>query len=271
LGKVGGVLLIALGIAMLGYYVGYRRITRILDKIISYAVQVKKSNELKTLFVSSVSHEIRNPLAILRTNLFTIGEGQAGEVTGEQKKILETCYNTTKRISRLADDLLNLYKIESGMITADIKEHDTADMINNLVRENEILLDKNGIKLSTNIEKDVRTIRCDEDKILQVMNNLLNNAIKYTPENGRINFRVIKDAAGVKIECEDNGAGIPEDKIGKIFDKFERLGSKKEGIGLGLAISKNIVELHGGKIWAESQLGKGTKLTVLLPFDPKKA
>ncbi len=269
-GKVGGILTITLGIAILGYYVGYRVITRILDKVIYYALQVKKSDELKTLFVSSVSHEVRNPLAILRTNLFTIDEGLAGEVTGEQKKILDVCYTTIKRISRLVDDLLNLYKIESGMVIAEIKEHNAVSMLENLVRENEILLNEKGIKLATNVGNDVQIIRCDEDKIVQVMNNLLSNAIKYTPENGKINFRIIKDTDGVKIECEDNGKGIPEGKVGKIFDKFERLGSKKEGIGLGLAISKNIVELHGGQIWAESQLGKGTKLTVLLPFYPKQ-
>ena len=269
-GKVGGILSISLAVAILGYYLGYRIITRILDRIIYYALQVKKSDELKTLFVSAVSHEVRNPLTILRTNLFTIDKGLAGEVTKEQKKILDTCYSTIKRISRLAEDLLDLYKIEAGMVTAEIEEYDVVVMVENLVRENEVLLNKKSIKIATSVDKDVRKIRCDEGKILQVMNNLLSNAIKYTAEKGAISFRVVKEATGVRIECEDNGVGMPQNKVGKIFDKFERLGSKKEGIGLGLAISKNIVELHGGKIWAESQLGKGSKLIVVLPFDPKK-
>lgn len=270
-GKTGLILTITLVIAVLGYYTGYLIINNMLDKVMFYAAEVRKSDELKTLFVASVSHEVRNPLAILRTNIFTISAGMAGDVNEEQKGILNTCYDTIKRISRLVDDLLNLYKIESGMVKADIAECDPDSLMKALAKENAVILEKKKIELITEISEDAKTILCDRDKILQVMHNFLSNAVKYVPEgSGRITMRIFRTAEGIKIECEDNGTGIPEDKVNKIFDKFERLGSKKEGIGLGLAISRNIIELHKGKIWAESRLGKWTKIIALLPFDPRK-
>jgi len=239
--------------------------------VMYFASEIRKSDELKTLFVASVSHEVRNPLAILRTNLFTMGEGLAGEVTEEQKSILDICYSTIKRISRLVDDLLNLYRIESGLITAEIKESDPEEMLGELAKESEVMLQKKKTKLITEVGSDVGTILCDKDKILQVMHNFLSNAIKYVPEEtGRIKVGIYRVPEGVRVECEDNGEGIPADKVNKIFDKFERLGSKKEGIGLGLAISRNIVDLHKGKIWAESQIGKGTKIIALLPCNPEQ-
>jgi len=269
-GRIGGILIITLEIALLGYCLGYRIVKNTIDRIIYLAERARINDEQKTTFVASVSHELRNPLAILRTNIFNLSSGLVGEIDGEQKEILDICYGTLRRIGKLVGGLLDLYKIETGMVDLEIKKYTPAGMIDTLVRENEVVLAEKGINISREIEDPTLSIWCDRDKIIQVLNNLLSNAVKYTAENGFIVFRLIKQEDGVRIECEDNGKGIPPDKLEKIFEKFERLGSKKEGVGLGLSIARNIIELHKGRLWAESEKGKGCKFIFALPFDPRK-
>jgi two-component system sensor histidine kinase VicK len=140
-------------------------------------------------------------------------------------------------------------------------------MLEKQVVEFQVMLSKKRIKLLKGIVDKELSIWADEDKIMRVVNNLLSNAIKYTPEGGEVSLKIYPADGFVRLECTDSGPGIPPDKLDKVFNKFERLDLSKEGTGLGLSITKDIVEMHKGKIWAESQSGAGTKFVVILPQD----
>ncbi len=135
------------------------------------------------------------------------------------------------------------------------------------MREVTVLKEKKDITLKEEFYRGELFTWGDEDKLSEVVNNLLNNAIKYTPEKGEVTLRVFPSDNFVKIEVQDTGEGIPADKLDKIFDKFERFSKSGNGSGLGLAIAKDIIELHGGKIWAESKLGEGSKFITVLPLN----
>jgi two-component system sensor histidine kinase VicK len=138
------------------------------------------------------------------------------------------------------------------------------------IKEFEVLLKNKNIRLNEeSLGKDL-FVWADEDKLTQVINNLLSNAIKFTPEGGAVTLRIYPAEKFVRIECIDTGPGISLDKLDKLFNKFERLDATKEGTGLGLTITKDIVEMHKGKIWAESKLGEGSKFIVILPCDLRR-
>ncbi len=266
-GNIGLVLAITLFISACGFYLGYIIIKKILNKIILYAVKAKHSDQLKSAFVATVSHELKNPITVIKMNLFNILKGLAGRISEEQKKVIEVCREVADRMSRLVGGLLDLHRIEAGMIERRRVRHNLFDILETQVKEFESVIAAKNIKLTQKTPGRELFIWLDNDKIARVINNVLGNAVKYTPPGGRINLSVTSDAGLVRLECSDSGPGIPPDKIDKIFDKFERADTVKEGTGLGLAIVKDIVELHQGKIWAENLAGGGSKFVIILPCD----
>lgn len=267
IGNIGLMLFISIFISLCGFVFGYNIIKNILNRIIFYAAQAKHSDQLKSTFVASVSHELKNPLSVIKTNLFNILEGLLGQINDEQKKILQLCHNVIERMSRLINDLLDLHKIEAGMTEIRRKLCNLVEILERQLKEFEILFNKKCIKLIKEISSKDLSVWADEDKIIQVINNLLSNALKYTPEEGNVTLKIYPADGYVRLEFLDSAPNIPPDKLKKIFDKFERLDITKEGTGLGLAITKDIVELHKGRIWAESQVGVGNKFVVILPRD----
>lgn len=267
---IGIVLFIAIFISLCGFFVGYSVIKNILNKIVLYAVQAKHSDQLKSTFVASVSHELKNPLSAIKTNLFNVMQGLVGSVNEEQKRILQLCDNIIERMKYLVNDLLDLHKIEAGMVDIKRKLCNLLEVLEKQIKEFEIMLNKKRIKFIKEIlDKDL-SVWADEDKITLVVNNLLSNAIKYTPEGGNVTLKICPADGLVRLEFINSGEHIPPDKLEKIFDKFERLDYTKEGTGLGLAITKDIVELHKGKIWAENVPEQGNKFVVVLPCDLRR-
>lgn len=264
---VGLVLFIAVFISLCGFYVGYSIIKNILSKVISYAAQAKHSDQLKSTFVATASHELKNPISVIKMNVCNILDGLVGQVNPEQKSILEICQNVIDRMGRLVNELLDLHKIEAGMIETKRKLCNPSQILEKQIKELEVMINKKRITLIKEVSDKNLSIWADDGKITQIVNNLLSNAIKYTPETGTITFRLYLIDELLRIECLDTGPGIPVDKLDKIFDKFERLDDSKEGTGLGLAITKDIVEMHKGRIWAESKIGEGSKFIVVLPAD----
>jgi signal transduction histidine kinase len=258
---------ISIFISLCGFYVGYSIIKNILNKVIIYAAQAKHSDQLKSTFVASVSHELKNPLSAIKTNLFNMLTGLLGNINEEQKKILELCQNVIERMAYLINDLLDLHKIEAGMIETKRVLCNFIEILEKQIKELEAMFNKKYIKLVKEIQGDDLLFWADDEKITRVINNLLSNAIKYTPEGGSVILKIYPADGFVKLECINTGSVIPPDKIDKLFNKFERLDSTKEGTGLGLAITKDIVEMHKGKIWAESQSDEGTKFVIVLPRD----
>ncbi len=269
-GQTGGILLICLVIAVCGFSIGYVVINSILKRLLFYAASLKKSDQLKSSLVASVSHELKNPITIIKTNLGLIADGLVGQVNEAQKKIVDLCMKVTDRMTRLINDLLDLHKIEAGKVEMKRELCDLSKLLESQVSEFTPLISKKGIKLVTELLDTNLNIWADGDKIMQVINNLLSNAIKNTPDGQPLTLRAYPVERFIRFEVADKGPGIPPDKLEKIFDKFERLDASREGTGLGLSITKDIVELHKGRVWAESLLGNGSTFVVVLPRDLRR-
>ncbi len=270
-GHTGLVLFLSIFISVCGFSLGYNSLMNIVEKVVYYAAHAKHSDQLKSTFVATVSHELKNPLAIIKTNICNMKDGLAGQVNQMQKDILDTCHDVVDRINRLINDLLDLHKIEAGVLDIKRRLCNLQAILERQIKEFEVMLSKKRIKFRKEILNKDLSLWADEDKIIQVVNNLLSNAIKYTPEEGTIELKILPADGLVRLEVTNTGEVIPQDKLEKIFDKFQRIDCSKEGTGLGLAITKDIVEMHKGKIWAESCPDKGNKFVVVLPCDLRKA
>ncbi|MCX5698320.1 MAG: HAMP domain-containing sensor histidine kinase [Candidatus Omnitrophica bacterium] len=267
IGNTGFILATAFFISLCGYYTAYSILKNIFNTILAYAVQAKHSDQLKSTFVATVSHELKNPLASIKINIYNIFAGFIGQISEDQKKVLGFCQLTIERKVRLVNGLLDLHKIEAGVIEVKRNRLNLAEISGRQIKELQTLADKKNIKIIKEFLDESLSVWGDEDKLSQAIVNLLSNGIKFTPENGTVTLKIYPDDKFVKLECIDTGPGIPDDKIGVLFNKFERLNATKEGTGLGLAITKDIVEMHKGKVLVESQVGKGSKFIIILPRD----
>lgn len=228
--------------------------------------RLKELDEKKDAFVANVAHEFGTPIMIMKGFLENIKDGICGPTTPEQAEAVTTMLRTANRIGRLVRDLLELSKIEAGMLRLKKEKVDMNDILRNTAEY--YAVETNRKKLTVEVEMPSETIYAagDEDRLTQVVVNLLSNAIKYTPEGAKITLRLSKENGKVRVEVRDTGPGIPETYRTKIFDKFERIYEEKaEGTGLGLPIARDIVVLHGGEIWIESQLGKGSSFIFWVP------
>ena len=228
--------------------------------------KLQQLDKIKSDFVSNVAHEFRTPLTIIKGNVDLVNKGGLGSVAPAQKEMLDGAVNIVNRLSRLVNDLLDISKIESGKMELKKEPLD----INAVIEENLVIFDKaikdKKQKLQRDLAKDIPKINADEDKITQVFVNLLNNAMKYTPESGQISIKTVNLEKEIMVEVTDTGEGVALDNLDKIFDKFTRVtAEKKEGTGLGLPIAKDIVSLHNGRIWVKSELGKGSQFYFTLP------
>lgn len=244
---------------------------RLLKELKEANEKLKEMDKRKSIFVANVSHEFRSPLTIIREALSLVLDGTLGEIRLEQKKMLETGRNNIDRLIRLVTDLLDIAKIESGKIEMKRQEVDISSLAEEIITGYKEELLKKQINFIKNISSLAGVIWADRDKLTEVIINLLNNAIKYTQEKGNIGIKIDGDDKEIRFEVYDSGPGIAKEYFEKIFDKFERItAEKQEGTGLGLPIAKDIVELHKGRIWVESEIGKGSRFIFTLPRDLRK-
>ena len=231
--------------------------------------KLKELDKRKSDFVANVSHEFLNPLTVIKEALSIIIDGLAGDIDAKQKDFLSMAKGNIERLIRLVTDLLDISKIEAGKMEMRRENFDIAVLVNEILVNYEKELAKKDISLKKDIRADIGAIWADRDKITEVVINLLNNAIKYTPAGGEVGIKLIgKEENELYFEISDTGPGIPEEYKEKIFDKFERiLSEKQEGTGLGLPIAKDIVELHKGRIWVESEPGHGSRFIFTIPRD----
>lgn len=212
----------------------------------------------------------KTPLQLIKESLSMILEGLAGEITPKQREIIKLGENNIERLLRLVMNLLNISKIESGKMKLKKIPVDITSLVNEVLSSYKENISKRHLTLkyeSRLSEKQItHKLLVDRDMMIQVIINLLNNAIKYTPDYGIIRVEVAESKENIRFEISDTGPGIPKEYIQKIFDKFERITSEKqEGTGLGLTIAKDIIDLHNGKIWIESEIGEGSKFIFILP------
>ena len=226
---------------------------------------------LKSDFISTVSHELRTPITSIKAfvELLLIKPDMQEE---RQKKLLETISIEADRLARLIGDLLDLSKIESGGMQWRDKDISLADVVRTAISGIAPLAQKKDIHIEEQIDASLPHIHADRDRLIQVVMNLLSNAVKFTSAGGRITVSMtgVVYPAGISVSVSDTGIGIPPRDLGVIFEKFQRSGdvltSGVEGTGLGLTICRQIVEHYGGRIWADSEEGKGSTFTFIVPF-----
>jgi PAS domain S-box-containing protein len=215
-----------------------------------------------------VSHDLRNPI---NTISMTAELLQEQTPAGEGARLLEIIQRSTQRMDRLIRDLLDVARIEAGGITIRPTDQDPAELVREAVELQQPLAREEEIQLTAEIPQPLPTIDADRDRLLQVFQNLLENALKFTPRNGVITVRAEPAPDAVRLSVRDSGSGIDPEELPHLFDRFwQARKTTKAGAGLGLAIARGIVEAHGGRIQAESRLGVGTTITFTIPVHPGK-
>ena len=258
--------LLALVIALLGLLAGHQLIRRIVGQLMQANAKLAKLNEAQGGFVSNVAHEFRAPLAVFKGALDNLADGLHGELAPDQQEPVIMCQKEVNRLTRLVRDLLELARIESGKLTLAQAEFSLQDAVQAAAQMFTILLRERGLQLHVDLPQEPVVVFGDRDRLNQVFVNLLGNAIKYTDVGG-INVRLLRQGRHAIVEVVDTGRGIAQQDVERVFDKFERVGTQgEEGSGLGLPIAKDIVELHGGRIWVESEWGHGSRFAVQLPL-----
>ena len=226
----------------------------------------EEMNRLRDDFIATLTHDLRTPLLAAIQTLGFFLDGSLGELNDRQKLLLETMLHSNQDMLGLVNALLEVYKYESGKLVLCKDNFELNQLIYQCVDEVQSLIQKKEISLSVNTDEDVK-VNADKQELRRVLSNLLGNAINYTESGGKINISVTQDSENVLISVEDNGIGIPKEDIPHIFKRFSQGTSKKRstGTGLGLYLSRQIVEAHDGKIWLESEVGKGSKFYFTIP------
>ncbi|OGS36114.1 MAG: hypothetical protein A2293_01385 [Elusimicrobia bacterium RIFOXYB2_FULL_49_7] len=236
--------------------------------------RLKELDQLKSDFVSSVTHELRSPLLSLRMYIDMFFKGTAGEINDKQKEYLQVMRDCATRLSKFIDDLLDMAKIERGKMEVNAQVVKLPPLLVEIGQLFKPQVDNKNISLSFNVQESLPDVQIDPERTRQVLINLLSNAVKFTPMGGKINVDARFSPAHkmVEVAVSDTGMGIPADKLDRIFDKFEQVKDGREkisgpkGSGLGLSIVKGLLEMQGGTINVTSELGKGSKFAFTLPL-----
>lgn len=236
--------------------------------------ELRKLDQLKSDFLSFVSHELRTPLTTIKETVSQTLEGLLGPTTPKQQDFLSMCLENIERLARIINNLLDLSKIEAGKTELKRRQVDISALAKKVCLSFSTRMASKGLEMKTTLPDSAVEIYIDEDKVVQVLNNLIGNSIKFTPQ-GSIEVRVADKGDSVECSVSDTGKGISEEDAAHLFTKFRQFGGAvdpaEKGTGLGLAITRGIVELHHGSIRAESKLGQGTKFIFILPkYTPKE-
>jgi two-component system sensor histidine kinase GlrK len=231
--------------------------------------KLKAVDKMKSDFLSIMSHELRTPLTSIKEGTNLLLEGVGGIITEKQKRLLTIIAEESDRLIRLVNSLLDLSKMEAGMMIFTREPASLGPLIEQAITEISPLVEAKKIIFETEIREELPLIKMDSEKILQVLRNLIGNAVKFTPDGGRVRASARPVNGGVEFSVADTGPGIPSEKLAMVFDKFQQVptpGSRgTRGTGLGLAIVQHIIKSHGGKVWVESQLGQGSTFIFVLP------
>lgn len=265
-------------------------------ELLSAYAQLQELNQQKNNFLASATHELRTPVTVMKGYHRILLDGRLGELAPQQREVLLESDQSCTRLIKIINSLLDLSRIETGKLGLFYQDYDLAANLKQVVRQMKELSKKKQLSVVLKLEKDLPSLRCDREKINQVVTNLLENAIKYTHAGGKIYISAgpyvwdknagarsgqtalspspANPANAVVIQVSDNGIGISPEHHQEIFDQFSQVPSNqmdRSGLGLGLAITKRIIEAHGGKIWVDSQVNSGSRFTFLIPLGPAKA
>ena len=234
--------------------------------------RLQELDKLKSAFVSIVSHELRTPMTSVKGLVENMLDGITGSLTERQFFYLERVRHNMDRLTRMINDLLDLSRIEAGRMELRSMPVSIADLANEVAETLSLVTREKSLSLQIHTLEHIPVIEGDRDKLHQVLTNLISNAIKFTDQGGEIRVETrMRDKANIQICVQDTGCGIPKNELKTVFERFYRGQTapvESRGAGLGLAITRSLVELHGGRIWVESTLGQGSRFFVVLPIHP---
>ncbi len=233
--------------------------------------RLKELDELKNQFLGIAAHDLRSPANLIKYHINIWKEGYLGEFSPQQKNTMEIIERNCDRMRKLIDDLLDLSAIESGEISINKTETDFVKMVTDYFENTKHLREEKSINVKLDIDDQIPTIKIDQDRILQVIENYVSNAIKYSNPGTEVTFKIEKLTNHLKVSVIDQGQGISPENQKKLFTKFGKAGVKPTGkeksTGLGLFICKNIIEKHGGNVDVTSEVGKGSSFSFTLPVE----
>ena len=262
------ILLLSYVIMILGYFVGYRMIRNMLKKLLAYATRAKFSEEQRSSMAVALAHDLKSPLAVIKANMANLKAGFLGPLSPKQEQMADLCSDVTDRTAGLLMDLIKTYSPGQDAAGMQMNLFDLSEVLVEQLREVEAVAQTKNIDLKAELSKAPLPLAADRSMVVRAVNNLLNNAIKYAPQGGKVTLRAQRAENFAQVEVLNTGTPIPESQLEKIFESYERLDASVEGQGLGLGIARAIAEAHGGKVWAESAPGQPICFTALLPLDP---
>ncbi len=236
----------------------------------SMCAKLKEVDKIKSGFFSLMSHELRTPLTTIKegTSLF-LDELKEKGATEKQQRLLTIINEECNRLINLVNSLLDLSKMEAGMMVYNFNTTGIGELISKITKEMEPLVETRNITIEKEAVSDLPPVKMDIERVLQVLRNLISNAIKFTPDGGYVRIFTRRVDKGIKVSISDTGTGIPKEKVDTIFDKYHQetltSSNKIEGTGLGLSIVKQVIHAHGGKVWVENTSKQGSTFSFVLP------
>ncbi len=245
---------------------------RLFNEIQDKSLQLEIANKHKSEFLANMSHELRTPLNAIIGFSEVLQERMFGDMNEKQDEYINDIHGSGKHLLSLINDILDLSKVEAGRMELELATFDVPSAIDNALTLIKERAGRHGIQLQAEVDSGITEIKGDERKFKQILLNLLSNAVKFTPEGGRITVAARPVDSMVEVSVTDTGIGIAPDDCEAVFEEFRQVGTdytkKAEGTGLGLALTRKFVELHGGKIWVTSEVGKGSTFAFTLPVAP---
>lgn len=238
--------------------------------VLQDVTQFKELDRMKSDFIATLSHEFRTPVTSITMSVDLLGQGILGALNPKQQELVASAKEDCERLTKLARELLQLSKLESGRIQLRNEELDIRAVVEFSLRPLQLQFQEKNIRLVNDVPAGLPVITADEQQISWIITNLVTNALKYTDAGGVVRLTAGAEGGALVVSVADTGQGIAEEHLGKIFDKFvqikQRSDSTPGSVGLGLAIAKEIVEAYGGKIWVASRLGEGSTFSFTLPL-----
>jgi len=234
--------------------------------------QFKELDRMKSDFIATLSHEFRTPVTSINMSVDLLNQEVLGSLNPKQKDLVNSAKEDCYRLTKLARELLQLSKLESGRVQLRNEELNVRTVVDFSLRPLTLQFQEKGVTLVNDVPADLPPIIADEQQVSWVITNLVTNALKHTESGGKVRVCAHENEGAVEVSVSDTGRGIPPEHINRIFDRFVQVkhisDSTPGSVGLGLAIAKEIVETYGGSIWVESTVGKGSTFSFRLPLTP---
>jgi signal transduction histidine kinase len=234
--------------------------------VLGDVTNLRRLDEMKSGLLSVVSHELKTPLTSIRMAVHLLLEERVGPLTSKQTELIVAARDDSDRLQKIIEDLLDMGRLESGRVELELQPQSPQQLIGDAVSAMEAAFRDRGIAVEVDINAETPGVLADPARIDHVFSNLLSNALKFTPPGGHVNVTAAPEAEMVRFVIQDSGPGIAPEHLPRIFDRFYRASGPNQpgGAGLGLAIAKEIVELHGGQIQVQSEIGQGSRFSFTL-------